>query len=108
MKKLIEFPLNNGGSVIIEVEESAPEGGMEHIGLKPGEVTKKATQSFETALDKIKPVTNSIINNLRNHKDSPDEISVEFGLKMTAEAGAIIASAGIEANFKVFMTWKSN
>ncbi len=29
-----------------------------------------------------------------------------FGLKMNAEAGAVIASGGVEANYKVTLTWK--
>jgi hypothetical protein len=34
-----------------------------------------------------------------------DGLDVEFGLKMGGEAGVIIASASIEANFKVTLHW---
>ena len=34
------------------------------------------------------------------------EIEVEFGMKMDVKAGAIIASTGVEANFKVKLKWK--
>jgi len=33
-------------------------------------------------------------------------VEVEFGLKMSAEAGAVVAAAGAEANYKVTLTWK--
>ncbi|MGH2593214.1 MAG: hypothetical protein ACRDGG_06845 [Anaerolineae bacterium] len=51
MKRLIEFPLQAGGSVIVEVDEPAPEGVV-RTG-RPGEVAEKAKATFEEAFDKI-------------------------------------------------------
>jgi hypothetical protein len=36
----------------------------------------------------------------------PDEVSVEFGLKLDAAAGALLARAGTEAHVTVTLTWK--
>ena len=36
----------------------------------------------------------------------PDRIEVEFGLKMNADVGAILASAGVEANYKITLAWE--
>ncbi len=36
----------------------------------------------------------------------PDEVQVEFGLILRAEAGAVLAAASAGANYKVTMTWK--
>jgi hypothetical protein len=36
----------------------------------------------------------------------PNEIKVEFELKLSTEAGAIVAASGIEANYKVTLKWK--
>ena len=38
--------------------------------------------------------------------ESPDEVQVEFGLLLSAEAGAVLAAASATANYKVTMTWK--
>jgi hypothetical protein len=35
----------------------------------------------------------------------PDEIEVTFGVNLSTQAGAFIASAGAEANFCVTMRW---
>ncbi len=105
MKCLIEFPLEDGSSIVVEVEEAEPEGGMVYAGTRPGAVAEKATQTFEAALEKVKPAANTIIAKLRGLSDPPDEIEVEFGLKMNADTGAIVASAGVEANYKVTLTW---
>jgi Trypsin-co-occurring domain 1 len=104
MKRLIEFPLEQGGSIIVEVD--APEGGGMVRAARPGEIAVKVTQTFESALERIRPASNAIIASLRTLSDAPDEVAVEFGLKMSAEAGAIIAAAGAEANYRVMLTWK--
>ena len=46
MKRLIEFPLEEGGSIVVEVDEPAPEGGVVRAA-RPGEVAAKAGQTFE-------------------------------------------------------------
>ena len=104
MKQLIEFPLQDGSSIIVEVEQ--PEGGVVRAG-RPGEVVAKAKETLEDALDKIQPAAQSIIAKLRGLHDAPDEIGVEFGIKLSAEAGAFIASAGVEANYKVTLKWSN-
>jgi len=104
MKQWIEFPLEDGGSVTVEVD--VPERvGMVRAG-RGEEVPQRAQQTFESALDKVRPAAQAIIQKLRALHDPPDEIGVEFGLKMNAEAGAVIAAAGVEANYKVTLKWK--
>jgi hypothetical protein len=104
MKRLVEFPLQDGGSVLVEVEEpEEEEGGIVRVA-REGEVAVKAPQAFETALDKMKPITSAIISKLRDL--APDRIQVELGVKMSTEAGVVIASAAAEANFKVTLTWE--
>lgn len=105
MKHLIEFPLEDGTTILVEVDEPEPEGGLVRAA-RPGEVVARAQQSFEQSLDKVRPAAAAIIKKLRGLSDPPDEIEVEFGLKLSAEAGAIIAAAGIEANYTVTLKWK--
>jgi hypothetical protein len=105
VKRLVEFPLEAGGSILVEVEEVEPEGGLERVS-RPGEVAEKARQTFEAALETVKPAAQAIIAKVRSLSDLPDEVQIEFGLKMTAQAGAVVASAGMEANYKVTLTWK--
>jgi len=104
MKRLIEFPLQDGGSILVEVDEPTPQGGVVKAA-RPGEIAEKAKETLEDALDKIKPAAQSIIAKLRSLHDEPDEIGVEFGIKLNAAAGAFVASAGVEANYKVTLKW---
>jgi len=105
MKQLIEFPLEDGGTILVEVD--APEGPGPVPAMRGGPGTPERTgQTFEAALDRIRPAAQTIIQKLRALHDPPDEIEVEFGLKLNAQAGAFIAAAGTEANYKVTLTWK--
>jgi hypothetical protein len=104
MKTLIEYPLENGGSILVEVDNTEVEG-VEHVA-RPGEILAKATQTFESALETIKPAASSILAKLGNLSVPVDQVSVEFGIKFGAKAGTFIASADSEANFKVNLTWK--
>jgi len=63
---------------------------------------------FEEALEKVKPAATAIICKLRDLRDSPDEVIVEFGLKMNANAEAIIASASAEANYWIELKWSKS
>jgi hypothetical protein len=105
VKRLIEFPLEGDGTILVEVDEPEPKGGVVQAG-RPGEIAVRASQTFEAALERVRPVAAAIIAKLRCLGDPPDEVGVEFGLKLSAEAGAFIASAGTEANFKVKLTWE--
>jgi hypothetical protein len=69
-------------------------------------MAQKAAINFEDALNNIKPAATAIVQQFRNLKDRPDEVEIEFGLKMNVSTGIVITSGGIEANFKVNLRWK--
>ncbi|MEB3180124.1 MAG: CU044_2847 family protein [Nostocaceae cyanobacterium] len=103
MKRIVEFPLENGDSILVEVDEELPED--DRIGLRD-EIVQKAHQTFESALDKIKPVANVILTKVRNLNQPADEVEVKFGIKISAELGAIIAAGNGEVNYEITLKWK--
>jgi hypothetical protein len=112
MTHLVEFPLHDGGAIQVEIaapedRADAPSEGQGLVPAARGEaVAKKAHQTFEAALDKIQPAAEVIIQKLRYLSDAPDTIQVEFGVKMNAEVGAVVASASAEAHYKINLTWQ--
>jgi len=106
MKNLIEFPLEDGTTIIIEVESLESESGMIEAA-SPGEIVKKAKQTFENSLEKIQPALLSVVEKIRNlnFSQKPKEIEIQFGLKLTATSGVVIAAAGVEANFEIKLKW---
>lgn len=101
MKRLIEFPLEEGGSIFVEVEQM-DQGGMENAS----NIVERSRQTFSQALEKVQPIAETIISNLSSLSKRPDEIQVVFGLKMSTEVGAFVAAAGGEANYEITLTWK--
>lgn len=98
--QLIEYALPDGQTICVEVEDgpvSAVRGGRD------SPVTK-AQESFESAVSRIRPAAEALINGLKGL--TPEEISLEMSLKFTAKAGVVIASADSEAAFKVTLKWK--
>ncbi len=102
MKHLVEYSLADGGSIVVEVDEPESEGT---IRAARGDTIIKAKETLEDALNKVLPVTKSVVEKLRSIGNQPDEIEISFGVKLSTVAGAVIASATAEANFDVTMRW---
>lgn len=111
MKRLVEFPLENNTTILVEVDEpfDSPDTSDGDVprGMLASELADKAQQTFETAVSKIRPLAAAVIGQLRELRDSPEQVSVEFGIKLSAASGVVLASSAIEANFKISATWKS-
>jgi len=105
MSYLVEFPLEDGTSLLVESGGSGPGERVTRTG-RPSEVIEKARLTFEEALDRVQPAAAIVLRKLRSLAESPDEVEIEFGLKLSAEAGAFIASTGVEGNYKVTVKWK--
>jgi len=102
MKHLVAFPLEEGGNIVIEIDE--PEtGGTVRAGRE--ETIEKAKETFEEALNKVLPATKTVVEKLRSLAGRPDEIEVTFGINLSTMAGAFIASASAASNFGVTVRW---
>jgi Trypsin-co-occurring domain 1 len=104
-KQLAEFSLEDGTKFLVEVEE--PESSViQRVALPTGQIVAKANQSFEQSLETVKPVAASIVNKLKEL--SADEVEVKFGLKLTADAGAVFTTIGGEVNYEITLKWNQN
>ena len=103
MKQIVEFPLEDGESILIEVD-APPKPVDERIGITD-DVIYKANKSLDSAMEKIKPVANTIIKKVRSINEPADEVEVKFGIKLSAEMGAIIASGEAEVNYEITLKW---
>jgi len=106
LKRFIEFPLEDGSTIVVEVNEPEGERGTRRAARGTEQEPEKAPQTFEQALSKIRPATEKVITTLRALIQKPDEVEMEFGFSLSAEAGVIIASASTQANYRVTLRWK--
>lgn len=102
MKRYIKFPTKDDESITVEVELEDEGYGNVKAG-RADDVAEQAEETFEEALASIRPATEAVIDHLRDLQ--PKEAAVEFGIKLDANAGAIIASASATSNFKVTLKW---
>jgi Trypsin-co-occurring domain 1 len=104
MPNLIEVPLERGGSILIEAD--AASSGEALRGKAAAQVIEKVSQTLEEALSQVRSTAEVVITQLCAIPQSPDEVSVEFGVKFGAKGSVYIAGGEAEANFKVALKWK--
>ncbi|NUR84990.1 MAG: hypothetical protein HOY71_12980 [Nonomuraea sp.] len=102
MTTLMTMPLEDGQQVTVEIDED--EAGPRRVS-RPGEVVVSATKTLEKALEPIRAAASSALASMRSI--GPDEVELEFGVKLNAETGAVIAKAAAETHMTVRLTWKS-
>jgi Trypsin-co-occurring domain 1 len=102
MKRLVEFPLEEGGSVVVQIDE--PDTGGT-VRAARGDAIEQAKETLEDALNKVLPAARSVVEKLENMR--PNEIEVTFGISLSFKAGAFITT-GTDANFGVTVRWTGN
>ena len=113
MDTYIEFKTASG-SVLIEVDpaslpKSAKVSKVSPDSVVPSQVIVKATAQLGDAFDVVKDTAQAFVAKVELMAVKPDSVEVEFGLKVTGEAGVFaIAKAGAEANFRVKLQWTIN
>ena len=111
MTELVRFQVRGDQSVIAEVDpvddhllEDDPEG-FRPVGR--GNRTADLGEVFESRLGQIRDAAEAALEVLRGAA-APDEIKLSLGIKLTQEAGAIIARTALEGNLGVELLWKRN
>ena len=111
-KRFVEFTLESGGTVLVQVEDGTAAGGYgageitRGWGDRDERVVLQAQQSFEQAVGRVQPAVQALVGRLRSVAESPEEITVDFGIELSAEVGAFVAGASSTGNFTVSMTWR--
>lgn len=96
-----------GGSLVVEVDDAdvpEPPDGLA-LASNRGKIVATAAISLEEALDQLQPTVRALADRLR--AVGPDEITVQFGVKLGGEMGIMLARGTAEVNFTVSMTWKA-
>ncbi|MFI1176927.1 CU044_2847 family protein [Streptomyces melanogenes] len=102
--RTVEVPLAEGSDETIRVQVREVDESLVRVGRGDGSVNR-AQRTFGQMLDTVRPVAESFVGRFRDLANSPDEITLEFGVSLSAEADVVIASTATEANFSVTLTW---
>ena len=112
---VVQFPVNEAGlnkealssTILVEIDRKDLNPSDAELADNT-QVPIKAAITFEGALESIRPALERAANVLRNLATPPAEFELEFGIKLSADAGAIFTKIGGEANFKIKATWKKS
>ncbi|MCX5317948.1 CU044_2847 family protein [Streptomyces sp. NBC_00154] len=103
----VEVPLRDGSDEAIRVQIREVDETLVRVG-RGGRSVARAERSFGQMLDTVRPVAESFVGRFRGLANAPDEITLEFGVSLSAEADVVIASTATAANFSVSLTWHRN
>ncbi|MFI9543157.1 CU044_2847 family protein [Streptomyces sp. NPDC052016] len=102
MAGVVEFRTDDGAVVAVEaVEEQRPGSRL----VARGDGTVQAARTFEGALDGVRTAAESALRVFRDGTLRPDGVEIEFGVKLAAETGAVIAKGSAEGHLVVRLTW---
>ena len=90
------------------IVEFAPVPGVRSVSLNPADIAEKSNEAVDHALQMMRSMAKKSMKAIREIPvtERPSTISVSFGMKLSAEGGAVVAKAGVEAAINVTMTWQ--
>ncbi|CAL9440848.1 CU044_2847 family protein [Streptomyces sp. enrichment culture] len=101
MDGLVEFRTGDGVRVVVEGVED--EDGARLVSR--GDGPTRAARTFEDSLDGVRAAAASALRVFRDGSLRPDAVELEFGVKLSAEAGAVIAKGSAEGHLVVKLSW---
>jgi len=104
MAYVMEVPVTGGGQLLVQIDEDdLPSGVVPAARRRPGQVVVLAKESVQEAIDQVKPAIDAVAERLKSL--AADQVTVEFGLLLGAEGGAIVAKGKAEVHFTMTLTW---
>lgn len=105
MPYMLEVPLDNGETVLVEVTGQVQ--GVVPAG-RAGDVVGKLPEKFSEGLERAQKFAGEVLARMRDSASPPDVIAVEFGLKLSAKSGVVVAESSGEAHLTVTAQWHRN
>ncbi|GAA2224765.1 hypothetical protein GCM10010232_07210 [Streptomyces amakusaensis] len=102
--RTVEVPLGDGSEESVRVQIREVDEALVRVGRGNRSVAR-AERSLGQMLDTVRPVAESFVGRFRGLANPPDEMTLEFGVSLSAEADVVIASTATAANFSVSLTW---
>lgn len=106
MPQFARFKLDDGTYFEAELDESVYPGKVMRGGIAAPEILVESNTTFQAAIANVKSAAEAMIDGLKSLAKPADAVSLEFGIKLTAETGAVIAKASADAHFIVKLEWK--
>ncbi|MFG2986400.1 CU044_2847 family protein [Streptomyces sp. NPDC048258] len=99
----LRVPFENGETMVVELPEGQDSGV---IRASRGEaLVESSAETFEAGLGRVRRVAEAMLHRLTDLPRSPDHIRATFGIRITAEAGLVVAKGSGDAHFELELEW---
>jgi hypothetical protein len=102
MPYFLEVPLTDGEVVLAEitgqVDDVAPFG-------KGKDVVGRLSGSVSDGLERVRSLAGEVLSSMKDARELPDRVAVEFGLMFSVKSGIVIAEAAGEGHLTVTVEW---
>ncbi|MDT0343275.1 CU044_2847 family protein [Streptomyces litchfieldiae] len=102
MRNLARVPLDGGGAILFEADPDLT--GPVKAG-RVGEAVRDLPHTLRGALAPVRDTARTVLEQLR--EAGPDEVEVEFGVDLSAEAGVVVTKSQAAVHLKVRVLWRS-
>ncbi|MCF4140820.1 hypothetical protein L1856_34250 [Streptomyces sp. Tue 6430] len=99
----VEMPLDEGSDDVVRVQIREVDDSLVRVGR--GGSVARAGRTLGQMLDTVKPVAENFVERFQGLATPPDEMTLEFGISLSAGADVVIASTATTANFTVSLSW---
>ncbi|WP_267885622.1 CU044_2847 family protein [Streptomyces sp. NRRL B-1347] len=99
---LVEYATNSGARVVVALDPDDLDGVRL---VSRGDGPAQAARTFEATLDSARAAAESALQVFRDGTLKPDTVEIEFGVRMTAEAGAVLVKGSAEGHLLVRLSW---
>jgi hypothetical protein len=88
--------------------EMSSQGSLRTGGFNSMELATRSAQGLSQAMGAIQTLANRTAETINQLPQKPSECELEFGIKIDAEAGAVVSKASGEGNLRVKLIWRSS
>jgi hypothetical protein len=105
VEQSLQVPLSDGQIMHVEVSSrddwdtiGPVSRGADGVAVLP--------ERLSEGLDRIRSFADEVLTRLRSGTRPPDSVQVEFGVKLSAKTGVIVAESNGEAHLAVTLQWQ--
>lgn len=104
MTKTVRTRLPDGSEILVEAI-----GADQLVDAGGGKISERAVGAFKEGLELIASLARSVRHSIAELKseDAPNKVELEFGIKIDAELGAMIARASTDAQLRILIAWET-
>lgn len=105
VSRVARLPLEGGGAVLLEeIEDESLSVGPVKAG-RLGEAVRDLPRTLQDSLVPVRETARAVLDQLR--EAGSRSVEVEFGVNLSAKAGAVITSGETAVHLKVRVVWES-